>query len=63
LVNNLKKILVERTQAKLQWLQNPCQINGDFMKNVRCEASTIFRTTKREYLKDRINALETEQKY
>jgi Txe/YoeB family toxin of Txe-Axe toxin-antitoxin module len=34
-------------------------VNGDNMDNVRCEASRTFRTKKREYLKNKINELET----
>jgi hypothetical protein len=43
----------------LQWLQNPSQVNGDNMDNVRHEASRTFRTKQREYLKNKINELET----
>jgi hypothetical protein len=48
--------------AKLQWLQNPSQINGDKLKNLRCATSRTFRNKKREYLKDKINELETNNK-
>jgi hypothetical protein len=51
------KLLDQRKQAKLQWLQNLSEINGDNLNNVRCEASRHFRYKKREYLKDRINEL------
>jgi hypothetical protein len=37
-------IIYRRKQAKLQWLQNPSQVNGDNMDNVRREASRTFRT-------------------
>jgi hypothetical protein len=40
-------------------LQNPSQINGDNLKNLRCETSRTFRKKKREYLKGKINELET----
>jgi hypothetical protein len=53
------KLIDRRKQAKLQWLQNPSQVNGDNMDNVRREASRTFRTKKREYLKNKINELET----
>jgi hypothetical protein len=49
----------ERKQAKLQWLQDPSQINGDNLNNIRCEASMHFRNKKRECLKDKINELAT----
>jgi hypothetical protein len=52
----------QRKQAKLQWLQNPNQINGDNMKNLRSETSRTFRNKKREYLKSKINELETNNK-
>jgi hypothetical protein len=38
-------------------LQDPSEINGDNVSNVRCEASRHFRNKKREYLKDKINEL------
>jgi hypothetical protein len=50
-------MLKKRKQAKLQWLQDPSEINGDNLNNVRCEACTHFRNKKREYLKDKINEL------
>jgi hypothetical protein len=48
------KLLDEWKQAKLQWLQDPSEINGDNLNNVRCEASRYFRNKEREYLKDKI---------
>jgi hypothetical protein len=52
----------QRKAAKLQWLQDPCEINGDNLNNVRREASRYFRNIKREYLKDKINELATSSK-
>jgi ribosomal protein L29 len=43
-----------RKQSKLQWLQNPSEINGDNLKNVIREASRLFRNKTREHLKDKI---------
>jgi hypothetical protein len=43
-------------------LQNPNQINGDSLKGLRSEASRTFRNKKREYLKGKINELETNNK-
>jgi hypothetical protein len=40
-------------------LQNPSQINGDNLKNFKCETSRTLRNKKREYLKGKINELET----
>jgi TATA-binding protein-associated factor Taf7 len=34
-------------------------VNEDNMSNVRCEVSRHFRKKKREYLKDKINELES----
>jgi hypothetical protein len=56
------KSIDQRKQAKLQWLQNPNQINRYNLQNVRHETSRIFRNKKREYLKDKINELETNNK-
>jgi hypothetical protein len=47
------KLIDQWKQAKLQWLQNPSQINGDNLKNLRHETSS---------LKDKINELETNNK-
>jgi hypothetical protein len=38
-------------EAKLECLQDPSEINGDNMNNVRREASRYFRNKKMEYLK------------
>jgi hypothetical protein len=51
------ELLDPRKQAKLQWLQDPSEINGDNLNNVRCEASRCFRNKKRKYLKDKIDEL------
>jgi hypothetical protein len=56
------KLLEQRKQAKLQWLQDPSELNGDNLNNVRREASRHFRNKKREYLKDKINELATNSK-
>jgi hypothetical protein len=44
------KLLDQRKQAKLQWLQDPSEINGDNLNNVRCDTSRYVRNKKREYL-------------
>jgi hypothetical protein len=56
------KFIDQRKQAKLQWLQDPSEINGDNLKIVRCEASRYFRNKNKEYLKDKINELATNSK-
>jgi tRNA A37 threonylcarbamoyladenosine dehydratase len=43
----------------LQWLQDPDEINGDNMNNMKCEASRNIGNQKREYLRDKINELAT----
>jgi hypothetical protein len=49
-------------QAKLHWLQDPNELNEDNMSNVILEASRHFRNKKREYLRDKINVLESDSK-
>jgi hypothetical protein len=51
------KLIDQQKQAKLQWLQNPNQINDDNLKNLRSENSRAFRNKKKEYLKGKINEL------
>jgi hypothetical protein len=41
------KLIDIRKQAKLQWPQNPSQVNGDNMDNARREASRTFRNKKK----------------
>jgi hypothetical protein len=60
--NGCSKLLYQRKQAKLQWLQNPSEINGDNQNNARCEASRHLRNKKGEYLKDYIKGLPTNSK-
>jgi hypothetical protein len=47
---------------KLQWIQDPSEINGDNLNSVRCEASRHYRNKKWEYLKGKINELATNSK-
>jgi hypothetical protein len=56
------ELLDKGKEAKLQWLQDPNEINGDDPNNVRREASRHFRNKKMQYLKDRINELATNSK-
>jgi hypothetical protein len=51
-----------RKQAKLQLLQDPSEANKENLGDVRREASSRFRNKKREYLKDKINELESNSK-
>jgi hypothetical protein len=41
----------------LKWLQDPSEINGDNLNNVRREDSRHFRNKRREYLKNEVNEL------
>jgi hypothetical protein len=43
-------------------LQNPSQINGDDLQNLRGDTNRILRNKKREYLKAKINEHETNNK-
>jgi hypothetical protein len=45
------EFLDKRKQAKIQWLQNPNQNNGDNLHNVRREASRYFRKKRRNISK------------
>jgi hypothetical protein len=56
------KLIDQQKQVKLQCLQNPSQISGDNLKNLRCETSRTFRNKKKEYLKGKIHELETNNK-
>jgi hypothetical protein len=37
------KLLDERKQTKLHWLQEPCEINEDNLNNVKHEAGRCFK--------------------
>ena len=54
--------LDQRKQAKIQWIQDPSQSNVDNLNNVRRDASRHFRNKKKEYLKAKIEELETNRK-
>jgi len=44
------KLLDQRKQAKLQWLQNTSHINGKNLNNVRRETSRTFRKKEGNYV-------------
>jgi len=46
----------------MRWLQDQNERNLDNLKIVRCEAISYFRNKKKEYLKTRIDDLETNSK-
>jgi uncharacterized protein YaaR (DUF327 family) len=56
------ELVDQRKQDKLQWLQDPSEINGDNLKILRREAGRYFRNKKREYLNDKINKLAANSK-
>jgi hypothetical protein len=56
------KLVDRRKQAKLQWLQGPGEANEDNLSDGRQEASRHFRNKKGEYLKGKINELESNSK-
>jgi hypothetical protein len=41
------ELVDKKKEAKLQWLQNPSEINVDNQKIVRCEANRYFRNKKK----------------
>jgi hypothetical protein len=47
------ELLDQRKKAKLQWLQDPSEINGNNLKNVRGETSRYFR--KKDGISERQN--------
>jgi hypothetical protein len=49
-------------QAKFRWLQDPSEINGENLNNVRREASRHFRNKERGYLKDTTDELAMDSK-
>jgi hypothetical protein len=48
------KLANRSKQAKLQWLQEPSDVNEDNLSDVGREASRHFRNKKRKYLNDKI---------
>ena len=46
----------------MRWLQDPNQSTVDNLNNIRCAASRYFRNKKKEYLKAKIDELETNSK-
>jgi hypothetical protein len=56
------KLLEQRKEAKLQWLQDRSKINGDNLNNIRQETRRHFRNKKRTYLKDALGELATNSK-
>ena len=55
-------VLDQRKHAKMQWIQDPSQINADNLNNVRRNASRHFRNKRKAYLRAKIEELETNSK-
>jgi hypothetical protein len=53
----MRRFIRSRKQANLQLLQDPSEINGDNLNNVRSEAGRLFRNKKRSCPKGKINDL------
>jgi hypothetical protein len=49
-VEGCSELLDQRKRVKLQWLQDPSEINGDNLNNIRRETNRHFRNKKRKYL-------------
>jgi hypothetical protein len=56
------ELLDQRKQAKLRWLSDPSEINGNNLNNITRETSRHFRNKKKRYLKDKIDELATKSK-
>jgi hypothetical protein len=56
------QLVDRRKQAKLEWKQDRSEANEDNLSDIRREASRHFRNKKREYLKNKINVLESNSK-
>jgi hypothetical protein len=56
------QLLGGRKKAKMQWLQDPNQSNVDNLNNVKHEAGRCFSNKIKEYLKAKIDELETNSK-
>jgi hypothetical protein len=54
--------LDQRKQDKMQWIQDPSQSNVENLNSVRRDASRYFRNKGKEYLKSKIEELETNSK-
>ncbi|KAJ4438181.1 hypothetical protein ANN_14120, partial [Periplaneta americana] len=55
-------VVERRKQAKLKFLQDPDEDNRDNYFNERLEASRTLRNKKRDYLKEKLNEVETNSK-
>jgi predicted metal-dependent hydrolase len=53
------RFLDQKKQAKMQWVQDANQRNADNLNNVRHETIRHFRNKKEEYLKAKVDELQT----
>jgi len=51
--------LDQRKQAKMQWIKVPSQSNVNNLNNLTCKTSRYFRNKKKEYLKAKIDDVQT----
>jgi hypothetical protein len=56
------RFLDQTKQAKMQWLQYRNHSNLDNLNKVRCKSSRHFSIKRKEYLKDKIDELDTNSK-
>jgi hypothetical protein len=56
-VEGCSKVSDQKKQAKLEWLQDPSEVNRGDLNNVRHEASRYCKNKNRTYLKHKINEL------
>jgi hypothetical protein len=56
------RFLGQRKEVKMQWLQDTSQINVDNLNYVRHEVSRHLRNKAKEYLKAKIEELESNSK-
>jgi hypothetical protein len=61
-MKNVQVFLGQRKHTKMHYLQDPNQSNVESLNNVRHAASTHFRNKKKEYLKAKVDELETKSK-
>jgi hypothetical protein len=48
------KLINQKKQAKLQWFQDPSEINGDKLIKIRRDISRHFRNKEGEYLRQNL---------
>jgi hypothetical protein len=56
------RVLDQRKQAKMQWMQDPSQSNVENLNKARRDASSHLGNLKKAYMKPKIEELETNSK-